>query len=146
MPSGAVILSIFNKILTFFRYLLRGHKSETLPSEAVPERLLHQDQGFHGPLGADALLLREDDRIVLSVDFFFSDIPSWLEWDSETRKLAIVQMGGAMAELALELPESHVIDFERAKRIYLVTRKGHKRLESANDQKLVHSVNLIVRR
>lgn len=139
-------MSIFNKILTFFRYLLKGHKSDILPLEAVPERLLKQDQGFHGPLGADALLLKEDDRIVLSVDFFFSDIPSWLEWDAGTKKLAIVQMGGAVAELALELPESHVIDFEKARRVYLITRKGQKRLESANDQKLVHSVNLIVRR
>lgn len=105
-----------------------------------------KDEGFHGPLGADALLLREDDRIVLSVDFFFSDMPSWIEWDSERKKLAIVQMGGAVAELDLDLPESHVIDFEKARRVYLVTRKGQKRLESANDQKLVHSVNLIVRR
>lgn len=141
-----MIPSIFNKILTFFRYLLRGRKSDILPSEAIPERLLKQNEGFHGPLGADALLLREDDKIVLSVDFFFSDIPSWLEWDTETKKLAIVQMGGAVAELNLELPESHIIDFEKAKRVLLITRKGQKRLEMANDEKLIHAVNLIVRR
>lgn len=141
-----MIFGIFNKILTFCRYLLKGRKNEVLPSEAVPKSLLKEDEGFHGPLGADALLLREDDRIVLSVDFFFSDIPSWLEWDVGTGKLGIVQMGGAIAELKLDIPETHVIDFENAKRVLLVTRKGQKRLESANDQKLVHAVNLIVRR
>lgn len=141
-----MILGIFNKILTFCRYLLKGRKNEVLPSEAVPKSLLKEDEGFHGPLGADALLLQEDDRIVLSVDFFFSDIPSWLEWDAETKKLGIVQMGGAIAELKLDIPEAHTIDFENAKRVLLVTRKGQKRLESANDQKLVHAVNLIVRR
>lgn len=140
-----MLFSIFNKILTFFRYLLEGKKTTVLPSESVPDRLL-KDEGFHGPLGADALLLKEDDKIVLSVDFFFSDMPSWIEWDSERKKLGIVQMGGAIAELDLELPESHIVNFEKARQVYLVTRKGQKRLEMANDQKLVHSVNLIVRK
>lgn len=117
-----------------------------MPFEAVPGGLLKQNEGFNGPLGADALLLKEDDQVVLSVDFFFSDIPSWLEWDTSTKKLGIVQMGGAMAELNIELPEAHIIDFEKVKRVLLVTRKGQKRLEMANDQKMIHAVNLIVRR
>lgn len=137
---------IFNKALTFIRYLFTGRKNVALPSEAVPRSLLREEEGFHGPLGAAALLLKEEDMIVLSVDFFFSDIPSWLEWDADTNKLGIVQMGGAIAELNLEMPPAHVIDFESAKRVLLVTRKGQKRLESANDQKLVHAVNLIVRK
>lgn len=138
--------TIFDKLLTFSRYILTGKKSEPLLQEAVPRSLMKENEGFNGPLGADALLLTEEDRIVLSVDYFFSDIPSWLEWDSETRKLGIVQMGGAVAELNLEVPPNNIIDFEKAKRVLLVTRKGQKRLESANDQKLVHAVNLIVRR
>lgn len=137
---------IFNKALTFIRYLLTGRKSEALPSEAIPRSLLKDEEGFNGPLGAAALLLKEEDMIVLSVDFFFTDMPSWLEWDADTNKLGIVQMGGAIAELNLEVPAAHVVDFETAKRVLLVTRKGQKRLESANDQKLVHAVNLIIRK
>lgn len=141
-----MLSDIFNKALTFFRYLLTGRKSEVLPSEAIPKSLLKEEEGFNGPLAADALLLKEKDMIVLSVDFFFSDVPSWLEWDTDTNKLGIVQMGGAVAELNLEVPAAHVVDFETAKRVLLVTRKGQKRLESANDQKMVHAVNLIVRK
>ena len=126
--------------------MLKGGESDVLSSDAVPERLMKDKEGFHGPLGAAALLLREDNRIVLSVDFFFSDIPSWLEYDVDTKKLGIVQMGGSIAELKLELPEPHIIDFENAKRVLLITRNGQKRLEMANDERLIHSVNLIVRR
>lgn len=126
--------------------MLKGREGSILSSEAVPEALMKDNEGFHGPLGAAALLLREDDRIVLSVDFFFTDIPSWLEYDVETKKLGIVQMGGAIAELKLEMPEAHIIDFETAKRVLLITRGGQKRLEMANDERLIHSVNLIVRR
>ena len=138
--------SIFDKLLTFSRFLFMGRKNEPLPVESVPRSLLKDNEGFNGPLGADALLLTEEDKLILSVDFFFSDIPSWLEWDSETNKLGIVQMGGAIAELNLEVPQDNIIDFEKAKKVLLVTRKGQKRLESANGQKLVHAVNLIVRK
>ncbi len=126
--------------------MLKGRESSSLTTEAIPGGLLKNSEGFHGPLGAAALLLHEDDQIVLSVDFFFTDIPSWLEYDVDTKKLGIVQMGGAVAELNIDVPEPHIIDFEKAKRVLLVTRMGHKRLEMANDQKLIHSVNLIVRR
>lgn len=138
--------SIFNKLISFSLYLLTGRKNDLLPAESVPRSLLKENEGFHGALGADALLLAEDDKLILSVDYFFSDIPSWLEWDSETSKLGIVQMGGAVAELNLEVPKDNIIEFEKAKKVLLVTRKGQKRLESANDQKLVHAVNLIVRK
>jgi hypothetical protein len=137
---------IFDKLLTFTRYIFTGRRNDPLPLESVPRTLLKESEGFNGPLGADALLLSEDDKIILSVDYFFSDIPSWLEWDSETSKLGIVQMGGAIAELNLEVPKDNIIDFEKAKKVLLVTRKGQKRLESANDQRLVHAVNLIVRK
>lgn len=87
-------------------------------------------------------MLREEGQVVLNIDFYFPDTPSWLEWDVGTGKLAIAQMGGAMAELNIELPASQAGYFEAVKRVLLVTRRYE---DEARQEKLIHFISLIVR-
>ena len=134
-------VSFFDKILTTLRGLCGGKGESAAPP--APQEPLKPLPGYQGPLDAPALLLSEDDRVILTVDYFFADIPSWLEWDGATGKLAVVQMGGAVAELGLNIPDSHIINLEQARRVYLITRMAQ---DAANDSKIVHAVSLIVRR
>lgn len=133
--------SIFNKILTFIRYLLRGGKTASVEYTGEPPHT-QEVKGFHGKFQGDCMMLREDGQVVLNIDFYFPDTPSWLEWDVGTGKLAIAQMGGAMAELNIELPASQAWYFETVKRVLLITRRDE---GEASQNKLVHFISLIVR-
>ncbi len=59
--------------------------------------------GFHGTLNAPALLLHEDNHFVLSVEYDFTGIPSWIEAYEGEEKLHIVQTTGDIASLTLSL-------------------------------------------
>lgn len=136
-------MGIFNRILTFFRYLLRGSPSAVVPP-APPKPVFPEEvRGIHGVLDVPALLLREDDRVVLSVDVYFPDMPSWLEWDVDAATLSVVQMGGAMSQLALTLPPEDAVAFEAVRRVLLVARESK---EFGVEDKLIHYISLIVRR
>jgi len=93
--------------------------------------------GTHGRLEADAVILSEDDRIVLSIGHDFEDVPSWVEWDMKTGRLSVAQMGGALAELKLQLPLFYKERMKNVKRLALVTGQGH--------EKMMHYVAFIMR-
>lgn len=63
-----------------------------------------QPQGFDGPLHAETALILEDNRVVLAVGYDFQDVPSWVEVDAKTRGMNIVQMGGSVATVPIQLP------------------------------------------
>jgi len=102
--------------------------------EAVPEKPL---KGTNGPLLADLLVMRRDDRIVLVVDHDFEDIPEWVEWDVSRNTIGIAQMGGAVAELKSTIPPEKAELFRSAKNIALAVR-----FEGKN---IVHGVYMVVR-
>lgn len=102
--------------------------------EVVPEKPL---KGTNGPLLADLLVMRKDDRIVFVVDHDFEDIPEWVEWDVSRNTIGIVQMGGAVAELKSTIPAERAELFRNAKNIALAIR-----FEGKN---IVHGVYMVVR-
>lgn len=120
--------------LTDFLYKLGLGKRESAPAapvlpDAVPETA--RQYGTTGLLEVPTLLLTEDDKIVLMVDYDFEDFPSWVEWDIKTRTLSVVQMGGAAAQLALTMPMQQLGALnDKTMRLMLITgryerRNGH---------------------
>jgi len=105
--------------------------------DAVFSRGLSPSPGIDGRLEAQAALLFEEGRIVLSVDHEFLDMPSWIEGDVQKRTLNIVQMGGAVATLDLLLPQAEVARMKKVSRIALVTKFGQ--------ENLLHYVSFILR-
>jgi hypothetical protein len=93
--------------------------------------------GTHGRLEADAVILSEDDRVVLSIGHDFADVPSWVEWDMKTGRLSVAQMGGAFAELRLQLPLFYKERMKNVKRLALVTGSGQ--------EKTMHYIAFIMR-
>lgn len=85
-------------------------------------------QGVNGVLDVETALLFEDDRVVLMVDYDFVDMPSWIEGDAETKAVSIVQMGGAVAQLKLELPEQERQRWSYLSRIALVSGTGAEKM------------------
>lgn len=125
------ILRTLKALLTDFRYKLGLGKRESVPVTPAPvENEWVRPHGTTGLVEAPTLLLTEDDKIVLMVDYDFADFPSWVEWDMKSRKLSIVQMGGAAAELALTMPLHQMGAIGTTKRLMLITgryerRNGH---------------------
>ena len=104
---------------------------------ASPAEIHPAPAGTHGRLEADAVILSEDDRIVLSIGHDFEDVPSWVEWDMKTGRLSVAQMGGALAELKLQLPLFYKERMKNVKRLALVTGSG--------PEKMMHYVAFIMR-
>ncbi len=134
MGFGAKLKSL----LTAFLYKLGIWKeSERIPhGSAGPDNFV-PPAGSHGRLEADAVILSEGDRVVLSIGHDFADVPSWVEWDMRTGRLSVAQMGGALAELKLELPLFYKERMKNVKRLALVTGHGH--------EKMMHYVAFIMR-
>jgi hypothetical protein len=129
-------LHYVKRLLTGLLYKLGWESARTKaldaqqPEDSAPE-------GTQGRIDAEAALLLEDDRAVLSVGFDFADVPSWVEWDLRSGRLSVAQMGGALAELSLDLPRSARDSLRSLKRLALVTGNG--------PDKLMHYIAFIVR-
>ena len=93
--------------------------------------------GTNGPILADLMVMRKDDRVILVVDHDFLDVPEWVEWDVSRNTIGIVQMGGAVAELKSVIPPEKAVMFRESKHISLATR-----FEGKN---VVHGVYMVVR-
>ena len=62
--------------------------------------------GHHGVLMAPAVLIHEDNRFVLSIEYDFHGIPSWIEAHESEQSLHIVQTTGDIATLKLPLDQN----------------------------------------
>jgi len=132
-------MSSLKRFLTYCLYLCGWKKAEkphvpTSMSNSEPEKPLI---GTNGPIVADMLVMKRDDRIVLVVDHEFQDIPEWVEWDVSRNTIGIVQMGGAVAELNSVIPPEKVDMFRNAKNLALAIR--------FDGRDVVHGVYLVVR-
>jgi hypothetical protein len=129
-------MNLLASILAFIKRLFVRllHKPGTEETAPVEKERVH---GTTGLVHAPALWLHEDRNIVLLVDYDFEDFPSWVEWDRTTRKLFVVQMGGAAAELPLEVPANENMPARDIHRLLLVTGK--------HERRNAHFVSFIVR-
>lgn len=93
--------------------------------------------GTTGRLDVPTLLFSDGPHLVLIVDYDFEDIPSWVEWDSRLKKLSVVQIGGAAAELPLGIPANVNAPIDETQRMMLVTGRYERRN--------AHFVNFIIR-
>ncbi len=106
------------------------------PDDGLPET--HKaPEGINGKLDSPAVLLFEGGQAVLSVGYEFDDVPSWVEWDAHTRKISIAQMGGAMAELGIYIPEGLEQALNDVRNLLLITDKG--------GRKLIHYIAFLIR-
>jgi hypothetical protein len=125
-------------LLTGLLYKLGIWKESGDSAQPSPRPEAHDiPAGTHGRLEADAVILSEDNRIVLSVGHDFEDVPSWVEWDMKTGRLSVAQMGGALAELKLQLPLFYKERMKNVKRLALVTGSG--------PEKMMHYIAFIMR-
>ncbi len=108
-------------------------KAEDDDSSFVADEEVKSPKGVNGLLDVETALLFEDSRVILMVDYDFSDVPSWIEGDTETKSISIVQMGGAVANVKMTLPEQEKERWQNLKRIALVSGTG--------SQKLMHYVS-----
>lgn len=134
MGFGAKLKSLLTGLL----YKLGIWKeSARVPHEPVKAEQIVVPVGTHGRLDADAVILSEGDRVVLSIGYDFADVPSWVEWDMSNGRLSVAQMGGAVAELRLELPLFYKERMKDVKRVALVTGRA--------PAKMMHYVAFIMR-
>ncbi len=130
-------MSFLKRLLTFFRYII-GYKpdeaSTSFVYKAVEEKPLI---GTNGPIDADILVMKEDDRVIIVVDHDFLDVPEWVEWDVSRNVFGVVQLGGAVAEMKNVIPPEKADMFKNCQNTYLSTRFAGKHI--------VHAIRLVVR-
>lgn len=145
------LIEIFKRVvkvlLTPIRYIVDIWK----PSQSIDELIKEaegENQGLtpypytplstenaNTRLNAEAAILFEDDRIVLTVEHDFKDMPSWVEGDIKTRNISVMMMGGGTVILDLPLPTGEIEKLENAKYLVFVTGTGPK--------KLMHNISFI---
>jgi hypothetical protein len=140
--SGMGIIMAFgaalNRFLTYCMYLLGVRKEDPVyAGPPVPERPEKPLVGTNGPIEAEVLVMREENRVVMVVDYDFEDIPEWIEWDVGRGVIGIVQMGGAVAEVKSVIPPEKSAMFKETTHLVLATRFEGRRM--------MHSIYLVVR-
>ncbi len=128
-----------NDLLIKFMYkLCIWRRSRDSDSEALETIGDVPTQGFNGVLDVESALLFENNNAVLSVDYDFLDMPSWVEGNLETGALSVVQMGGDVATLKVELPKNAKENWQNLQQIILVTR--------FNTEKLMHHLSFVLQK
>lgn len=120
------------------KLLFSKHWRKDRPSENTSSAPAPNVRGFKGDLNVKAALMVDQPNLVLSVDYNFPDMPSYVEFDLGKRHIHIVQQGGDVATLAqLALPRDEYDTFMPLSRIALLTGSG--------DEKLVQMLSLIIK-
>lgn len=123
----------------FFRKVAFWRHSNKAPAPEQPTAS-KDVTGYNGDLDADAVLLFEEDRIILSIDYDFPDVPSYVEFDLGNNHIQVVQQGGDVATLSqLKLPKDEHERLSPITSIALLTGTG------ARAEKLVQMVSVIVK-
>ncbi len=88
-------------------------------------------------LKADALLMKEDNRVVLVIDQEFDDVPGWIEYDAGSGEFALAMTQGQVAVLSLDIPNDDLEPMKLAQRLLLIT--------NVEDKKLMHFLPFLLR-
>lgn len=86
---------------------------------------------------AEALLMKEDSRMVLVVDQEFENVPAWVEYNAENGDFSIVMTQGQVALLSLTVPNDDLDAMKLAQRLLLIT--------NVKDKKLMHFLPFLLK-
>ena len=103
--------------------------SEPVFSEDIP--------GTSGHITPQAVLVKLEKRIILSLDVDLGDMPSWIEWDKETNIFSLAQNGGAVAHFPSPVPKRLEMDLKETRSLMLIS--------TVNGQRLSHLIPFVER-
>lgn len=121
------------KIKALLGFSKKNHQFK--PTRHSPKEL--PNEGVYGHIDADMLVLRDQDRIIISIDYDFKDILGWVEWDVNDNRIDLVQKSGAVADLGSVIPAKDVEDFRKLNKVFVITRY--------NQQQIMHNLSLVIR-
>lgn len=130
-------MRILKKIILYYSYKWLAarealkefvHDNITSHFRAPSPSETYEPVGFHGALDAEAAILFEDERVILSVEYDFTDMPIWVEGIEEGQIIRIAQASGDTADLKLTLPLLNKEELLKTKRIALITGKYTERI------------------
>ena len=110
-------------------------KYQATPAGNTPKE--PTNEGIYGHIDADMLVLRDEDRMIISIDYDFKDILGWIEWDVNDNRIDLVQKSGAVADLGCVIPAKDVEDFRKLNKVFVITRY--------NQEQIMHNLSLVIR-
>ncbi len=131
-------MNLISKLLNKIKPLL-GFSNKNAVNVARPAKPAEEPTniGVNGRIDADIVVLRDHDRVIISIDYDFKDVLGWIEWDVHANKLDLVQKSGSVAELGSVIPANDVHDFANLNKVFVITRY--------NQEKIMHNLSLVIR-
>ncbi|MFK7839592.1 MAG: hypothetical protein AB8B83_04620 [Bdellovibrionales bacterium] len=94
-----------------------------------------------GKIGHEPLLALENGNLIMVVDHYFENIPSWVEWDSERKVITITHMNGDHDEAAIDLKEEYYESLKMAQKLLLVSNEN----ASNDNERIMQTVSFLSR-
>lgn len=96
--------------------------------EVAPDAVEAQTEPKRCVIEKEPLLALKDGHLVLVVEHSFSNVPSWVEWDGESRVMTIAQMNGDLDEAKIEIKKEFLEQLKAAKKVLLVSNDNEERI------------------
>jgi len=128
------------KLLTNFLQNLGVLKAEEV-EQSAPSPVETQTDPKVGKIDHEPLLAMEGDKLLMVVDHYFENVPSWVEWDKERKIVTITQMNGDLDEAPMNLKEDYVEKLKLAQKLHLISKENM----NDNDERIMHSVSFLSR-
>ena len=117
----------FDSFFAFLGKLFGNDKIvNNMPNKSIPANPFVK--GTNGKIESDAVVLKQDDNLVMVLDYDLGDMPAWIEWDTCTNLMSIAQVGGEVAQIAAIIPPEESSILNMFKRLILVTKIGEERV------------------
>lgn len=130
-------MSVFTDFLTNIRHkLLRWLGLDV--SEQTPVVFVPSAEPGLGVILREPLVGLKDGHLIVVVDHIFADVPSWVEWDQDRKTMSIMQMGGRVEEVRIDINPEHYEVLQLARKLLLVSND--------NKERIVHYVQFIARK
>ena len=133
-----------SKIIEFLRNFLQtlGVSRPNEAEQSAPSPVETQTDPKVGKIDHEPLLAMEDDNLVMVVDHYFENVPSWVEWDKERKTITITQMNGDLDEAPVDLKEEYIDRLKLAQKLLLVSNVN---ASNDNDERIMHTVSFLSR-
>ena len=121
--------------------VLRASEAQQSASDAENVQVETQTDPKVGKIDHEPLLALEEGKLVMVVDHYFENMPSWVEWDSERKVITITQMNGDLDEAAIDLKEEYFESLKMAQKLLLVSNEN----ASNDNERIMHTVSFLSR-